>query len=351
MSWDRILTQTGAQLGAELSPLVLAADPHRRVLSRNLHLCAALGALSQACHDALSTDPAHRDAVGRAGALLSLLTKVDDQVIDGQSFHGGWRTPRAVVRARTRAHLRPTLASLRAGRPATDAPRCVLAAQLGEALQALSADPARLERLHRVIARGWQIQVEAVALLSAHPATTPDAPVDWITRQISGAWLLMIAMIGALPETVPEPLRPGEERAFYGWGDWIQRADALADLGKDTADGLINSVPVRRMWQRAPAAVSAAWGSGDTAALYGLAVSTGADAACLPPPGRLPALSGAMCRLGPVPGLLGWIQGFLTWRYLAAPACQRPASAPGWAGYAEGAAGWRRYLEAACSAP
>lgn len=346
------MTQTGAHLGAELAPLVRAADPGGRVLTRNLHLCAALGGLSLACHDALSARPAaHRAAVGRAGALLSLLTKVDDQVIDDLSFHGGVQTPRAVVRARTRAFLRPTLASLRAARPTEGAARCVLAAQLGESLRALSADPARLDRLLRVIARGWQIQVEAVALLSAHPATTSDAAVDWITRQISGAWLLMIAMVGALPETVSAPLSPSEERAFYGWGGWIQRADALADLGKDAADGLINSVPGRHMWRAAPKQAAAAWESGDAAALYALAVSTGADAACLPPPGALPALSASLARLGEVPGLLGWIQGFLTWRYLAAPGCERDAQDPLWQPYRAGAAGWRRYVEASCSVP
>ncbi|MFT4979292.1 MAG: hypothetical protein ACI8S6_005202 [Myxococcota bacterium] len=350
--WHQILLDTGAHFGRALASLVVAADPQGQVLGRNLHLCAALGALSQSCYDALSTDPVAREAVGRAGALLSLLTKVDDQVIDSLDFHGGWRTPRVLVRARTRAFLQPTLDSIRLAAPASRSPRCALAAELGSALSALSADPARLERLLAVIARGWQIQIEAVALLSAHPATTTDAQLSWVTRQISGAWLLMIAMVGALPASVPVPLSPEEEQAFYGWGGWIQRADALADISKDAADGLINSVPARHIWRQAPEAYEAALRSPGTEQLYALLAETGADAACLPPPGALAALSSPLSRLGAVPGLLAWIQGFLTWRYLAAPQCRQAVVGTAWTPYITHTAGWRAYAEgAACSAP
>jgi len=350
--WAQILTETGAHFGDQLSGMVHAADPESRVLPRNLHLCAALGALSQATHDALAAAPTHREAVGRAGAMLSLLTKVDDQVIDDRAFHGGWRTPRAVVRARTHAFLAPTLASLRTAQPAAATPRCRLAAALGAELRGLSASPARLERLLAVIARGWQIQVEAVAVLSAHPATTPDARVDWVTRQISGAWLLMIAMVGALPPTVAAPLRPDEEQAFYGWGGWIQRADALADLGKDTRDGLINSVPGRRVWREQPEAYEAALKAGAPDALYHLLVETNTDVACIPRPATLAALSARLERLGGVADLLTWTHGFLTWRYLAAPACQRDVTGRPWQPYIAGVHGWRAYAEgAACSAP
>ena len=347
--WHRPLLRAGARLGGDLYPLVRAADPERRVSDRNVHLCAALGVLSEECLRALAPLPlpAEAAAVARAGALLSLLTKVDDQVIDALDFHGGPHTPRGVVRARTRAWLAPTLRSLTAAAPTEDSARCRLAAQVGVELAALAASPARLARLHAVITRGWQIQVESVALLSAHPSTHTPARVAWITRQISGAWLLMITMVGALPASVPRPLTPAEERAFFGWGAWIQRADALADLGKDTADGLISSVPGRLIWERRPEAHRAALAAGDTDRLYALAAETDADLACLPPPGELVRLHRALARLGAVPDLLAWIRGFLAWRYLQHPACRRER-----AGGPAGAASWQAYVEGAtCLAP
>jgi hypothetical protein len=71
--------------------------------------------------------------------MLSLLTKIDDQVIDALEFHGGppacGRDLQALER-KTRAYLAPTLASIRSGRPDTAQPRCVLAAALGRRLRA-----------------------------------------------------------------------------------------------------------------------------------------------------------------------------------------------------------------------
>src|SRR5262249_23130679 len=52
----------------------------------------------------------------------------------------------------------------------------------------------RLERLLATIAFGWEVQVEAVATLTSHPAHVTREQVDAVTRDISGAWLLMVAM-------------------------------------------------------------------------------------------------------------------------------------------------------------
>jgi len=289
-------------------------------------LCAALGALSQTSYRALTIqpDPATLAAVGRAGALLSVLTKVDDQVIDAPDFHGGMHSPRAVVRQRTRHFLGVTVSAIQQGNAPADAPaRAQMAAALGRQLRELSASNDRLERLLAVITRGWQIQVEAVALLSAHPQTTSDAQIDWITRQISGAWLLMIAMVGALPQQVDRPLSPKEERCFFEWGGWIQRADSLADLGKDTADGLINSLPGRKLWRCRPEDYLCAVERGDIDWLYVALVEEAVDLECLPPEGALHQLEQRLQRLGEVPALLRWIHGLLSWRYLQASACRR----------------------------
>ncbi len=325
--WHQQLLQTGHQLSAQLDPLVSAADPLARVSRRSRHLCAALGALSASCLEALSAAPIHpalRAQVAEAGALLSLLTKIDDQVIDSLEFHGGWRTERGVLRARTRAWLQPTLRSIVAAAPAADAPRCHLAAELGGRLRALAADPQRLDHLLAIIARGWQIQVEAVARLSAHPATVSGAQVREVTGWISGAWLLMITAIGALPAAVPQPLTASEEAAFYAWGGWIQRADALADLPKDAADGLISSLPGWMLWSEDPASyLEAVTHQPDQ--LYAMLARSGVDRACLPPPGALAALEARLARLGSVPSLLRWIHRFLSWRYRTDPRCQSAA--------------------------
>ena len=167
-----------------------------------------------------------------------------------------------------------------------------------------------------------------------------------MTRQISGAWLLMIALVGALPASAPRPLTPAEERAFFAWGAWIQRADALADLGKDTADGLVNSLPGRHIWAARPEAYRALLAAPPSPdrerRLYALAAETGADRACLPPsPRALQALAAPLDRLGAVPDLLAWIHGFLCWRYFQHPACQTappPGNDQSWRAYVEGVA-------------
>jgi len=51
----------------------------------------------------------------------------------------------------------------------------------------------------------------------------------------------MITMVGALP--VRQGLTSEEKEAFFTWGAWIQRADALADLEREIRDGFISTIP------------------------------------------------------------------------------------------------------------
>lgn len=341
--WTSDLVAAGDGYLAELGPAVGAADPEARVEPRSRVLCAALGLLGVITLRALGGG-ASAAAVGRAAAMLSLLTKIDDQVIDARAFHGGAATDRAELRARTRAFLAPTLASLREARPATGEARCAFAADLGRALRGLGGDPARLAHLLDTIAMGWEIQVEAVAVLTSHPSAVSRAEVASITRRISGAWLLMIAMVGALPADAQRPLSKAEEEGFFAWGAAIQRTDALADLAKDLADGHLASYPGRILWERAPAAYLDAAARGDAAAIYALARAHAVDRDCLADPDE-PAHA-ALDALGEVPSLLAWIRAYLARRYLAHPLSAATAAPPAAARLFPDATGSVR-----CSAP
>jgi hypothetical protein len=338
------LLAAGARYLTDLGPAVGAADPDARVEPQSRLLCAALGLLAEAAYRALG-GRARAHAVGRAAAMLALLTKIDDQVIDGLPFHGGAGTDRAALRRRTRAFLAPTLASVRASRPTTAEPRCTFAAALGVALCELGGDPARRDHLLATLAAGWEIQVCAVAVLTAHPAAVSRAEVAAVTRAISGAWLLMIAMVGTLPPDASRAFSAAEEGEFFAWGSAIQRADALADLAKDLADGHLASFPGLLLWERAPAAYLDAAHRGDAAELYALVRAHGVDRACLPDAAEAAALERTLGGLGEVPALLQWIHAYLVGRYQAHPLSSTElGGAPGGA-LCEG--GERR----ACSAP
>lgn len=327
--WYQPLIRVGEQLLVELSPLLAATDPQGTVTGPSRMLCAALGLLAQECYAGLGGQ-VQRDQVGRAAALLSLLTKIDDQVIDSPAFHGGMgaqgRDASDLCR-RLHDYLWPTLRSLRAAKPESLEPRCIMAAQLGQELRQLSAHSERLEHLLDVIEMGWGIQVDAVVLLSSHPADVTVAQAREITKKISGAWLLMIALVGTLPADALRAMSSAEEAAFFDWGALIQSADALADLEKDVADGMCSSLPGRLMYHSAPDAMLAACASGDADALYRLCAQLGADLECMPDW----QLRQALRRTGPgaVGELLAWIHHFLTWRYLSHPSCQRAVAAAG----------------------
>lgn len=322
-SWYPRLISVGERLLVELSPLLRAADPYETVTVQSRLLCAALGLLGQECYAGLGGGKQPGE-VARAAALLSLLTKIDDQVIDSAAFHGGMGAPGRFnddLRARLHDHLWPTLRSLRAASPENSEPRCAMAAQLGQHLRALSAHPERLAHLLSVIELGWGIQVDAVVLLSSHPADVTVAQTCEITRKISGAWLLMIALVGTLPADAARPMSSAEEAAFFDWGGLIQAADALADLEKDVGDGMCSSLAGCLMYRSAPEAMLAACAARDPGALYGLCAATGTDLQCLPDWEVRERLRGT--GPGEVGELLAWIHHFLTWRYLSHPSCQR----------------------------
>ena len=342
VSIDQQLLQTGARLGKLLRPAVHAADLDRRVSARNLHLCAALGALAVETAKALGASAEDADRAGHAAAMLSLVTKVDDQIIDSPDFHGGMQTDRAALRDRCTRFLAPTLTSIRTGRPATDEPRCQLAAQLGCALRDLGSHGDRLSVLLDEIAHGWGVQVDAVAVFSAHPSTVDLETVAGVTAQISGSWLRMISLVGTLAPGALRGFTVDEHRAFTEWGRAIQQADALADLGKDIADGLVSSLPAWLLHDVGPGA----WEAGLACPEIAVAAHN-IDVRCVVSAAELGGLRARLSGLGKVPALLHWIHGFLLFRYLQGPACVRPMDHPAMAPHMGSVGSWAAYLGAA----
>jgi hypothetical protein len=322
---DQILLSTAATHLRPLSGLLAAANVNGRVNPRSAALCCGLACLARACYAALGGHR-HVELVGEAAAMLALLTKIDDEIIDSLEFHGGPlardREPHALDR-RTRAYLAPTLASIRAAAPQTTEPRCVLAARLGLALRELACTRQRLDHLIDTIAFGWEVQVRAVRLLSSDPRTVDPAAIEAVTADISGAWLLMVTMVGELPEDARRPIDTREEAAFYRFGLHVQTADALADLHKDTADGLVASRVGVRLAAREPDLWQRALTTGELAPLYRGMVDHAIDLATFPGATELDALDGALSGLGLVPTWLRWIHAFLSWRWWVHPLCPR----------------------------
>lgn len=326
-AFDQVLLRTAATQLAQLQPLLARADPGGLIRPRSRMLCAGLSGLARSAYLALGGQR-QLDAVGEAAAMLSLLTKLDDQIIDDLDFHGGPLAPArsrapAELDARTRAYLAPTLASIRQARPSSPEPRCLLAAALGQRLRALAGSPERLDHLLDTVAFGWEVQVRAVRLLSSDPATVSPAAIAAVSADISGAWLLMITMVGELPADAARPLGARECASFYRWGLHIQTADALADLAKDTADGLVCSRPGQRLAQREPQLWRRALEHGELAPLYAGMVAHGLDLELLPRADELDALAEQLAGLGQVGAWLRWIHAFLSWRWFVHPACPR----------------------------
>lgn len=342
-SWTPLLMHTGQRCLVDLLPLVDRADPNGTITPRSRLLCAALSQLALEVFDALGGE--NGEDVATAAAELALLTKLDDQVIDALPFHGGATTDREAVARRTRAYLDPTLESIRRGSPVNDEARCDLAADLGRRLDQLALGSDRLPALLDLIARGWAIQVNAVTVLTAHPSAVSTSRVARTSADISGAWLLMVAMVGTLPHRVRRAMTRDECRAFFDYGLHIQRADALADLCKDLAEGLINTNPSRLVWERAPAAYEDALAREDTEAVYHLYRGTGADVDVLPASDALDALDVRLAELGRLPQLLRWIHGFLTWRYVSHPLSRRSAADPAFAPWLAGDPSWTDYMD------
>jgi hypothetical protein len=348
---DQILLDTAARHLRPLASLLDCADPSASVTPRSRMLCAGLACLARSCYTALGGG-SRIDEVGEAAAMLSLLTKIDDQVIDALEFHGGpleHDRDRVALDRRTRAYLAPTLASIRAGQPVNAEPRCLLAAALGRRLSSLAGDRERLAHLLDTIAFGWEVQVRAVRVLSSDPSRIEAAEVEAVTADISGAWLLMITMIGELPEDASRPLSVDEIAGFYEWGLHIQTADALADLAKDTADGLVASRPGFELARVRPDLWRGAFERAELEPLYRGMVEEEIDLSLWPDAEQLDALERQLAGLGAVPTWLRWIHGFLSVRWLVHPLCPRGLERDDELGRRLGrawASGWTRWQAA-----
>lgn len=318
MGYDERLGDQGRRFLEPLEGLVERADPRGTVAPRSRVLCAALGSLSQATYWGLGGTE-RIEEIGVAGAALSLLTKVDDEVIDDVSFHG--RGPRCALRGRTRRYLAPTLESIRTGAPYDRQPRCRLAADVGRRIAEL-AECERRNRLLALITRGWSIQVDAVWCLSSAPRDMLLERVAEVTRNISGAWLSMIAMIGAVTAET-RALTDDEIEAIFDWGFHIQRADALADLDKDRRQGL-QCTWVGKL-------LSSSSEPTTTQEAYRRVAELGIDRSSVPAAAEVERLA---CRLVALPELhrqLHWIHRFLVHRYVVHEAsCVDDAFAAEW---------------------
>jgi hypothetical protein len=301
------LAAVGARALSGMGPLLALADPAGRLSPESAHLCAALSLL--ATEAARGLGGAEDARVGQAAAMLALLTKLDDQHIDSPAFHAS--LPRAHLARETAAYLAPTLASIRSGRPESEEPRCLLAAALGAVLAELATldGGARREGLLRLIASGWATQVEAVTTFTAHPSQVSDSVVARVTGEISARWLRMITAVGTLAPGA-RALTADEVEAFSGWGAWIQRADALADLEKDSLDLHLSTVIGRMAYLAHGERWVEAVRGGDRA---GVRRQVGAlDLSALrPAEAELDRLEARLASLGEVGPILRWIHGFL----------------------------------------
>ena len=331
MDWGERLLGRGALLLERIGPTFDEADPAGTVRPASRLLCAGLAELAGCTWSARRACEPPPEVL-EAAALLALLTKLDDQVIDSRAFHGGAASDPEALRRRTDAFLAPTLESIRAGVPRLNEPRCHLAGRLGASLRVICPDPVRRARLLDVIAHGWTIQSSAVVLFTRWPEALRESDLDRVTADISGAWLLMIALVGALPERFGVWPGADEQAAFYEWGLHIQRADALSDLEVDQGEALIATSVGWRACRADPVRYRAVCDGVDPDGLHGLLLDSDVDLSCLPEPDALDRLDARLAGLGELPGLLRWIHGFLLGRYLAGPLCRRaphhPAFAP-----------------------
>lgn len=321
--WLSKIDATGHRLLSAHGDWIDAADPDESVSPRSRRLCAGLGVLGLACYRALG-GRRHEEEVLQACAVLSWLTKLDDQVIDDLPFHGGANRSPIQLRWKVRTYLEPTLQAIIEPSTARDEPRCRLAARLGRMLRELDpSEGGRREALIRFIAEGWRIQVDAVERLTRAPEEVSAAAIKRTTSEISGAWLLMISAVGMVPGDAVRRLTPAEKNAFYGWGLHIQRADALADLEKDLAEGLIATEVCHRLWWRDPVLYRLFRETGDVDAVYRGVFEEGIDEELLPAAEALEVLDAALWELGDVTVILRAIHGFLLTRYLLHPRSRR----------------------------
>ena len=285
-------------------------------------LCAALSTLACTCYTSLGGSQ-HLDLVSQTATQLALLTKIDDDVIDSLPFHQGHHVARDHIIQQTRSYLAPTLSSIHTASAFYQDDRCQLAAALGQNLRTLSSNSKRLRHILSWIDQGWEIQAQAVAILTAHPSLYTLQQVKHISAQISGVWLLMITLVGTLPADATRTLTLEEENAFFTWGEAIQIADALADFKKDLYDKHMCTVPGRLLFQHHGDAYIEWIDHNSLSMLYQSLVTNQVDLACLPAVDFYQSASIPLHNLKETAYLLQWIHGFLTWRYIHAMESQR----------------------------
>ena len=342
--WHQRLFATGQCYYQELDSEVSSADTANRVKGSSRFMFAAFGQLARSCYCSLG-GKLYVHEVGRAAAMLSLLTKIDDQKIDDLAFHGWFVRDQEGVISRVRDYLAATLDSIVWARPLNKEPRCQLAARLGQEIRALAPEKQRLEHLLSVITQGWETQARAVAVLSSHPEEISLQDVRQVTADIGGAFGLMLTLIGTLPQDTDRLLTDAEEEAFYEWGFYIQAADALADLEKDIGEGMISSFPGYLAWTHNKEAYLEACQQQDIERIYQLFHTHNTDVACLPQSESLTDLDRKLSGLSENASLLRWLHGFILWRYLNHPRCVRKKTHPDFRSYGHDALHWQEYVD------
>ncbi len=316
LDWTTEVIDEGRACLARLGREIDEADPDGLVLPRSRLLCAGLARLATETAEALGAGSARTDVADLA-ASISLLTKIDDEVIDSLAFHGGSSSdPRETAR-KTAAFLAPTLASMRAGRPVTAEPRCRLAATIGRRITVLSADDRRANALFELLSQGWDTQVDAVVTLTRDPATSDAKSVDRVTRRISGDWLAIVAACGTLPASAARSLTLDEVEAVRDLGRYVQRTDSLCDLEKDQREGLTSTWAACEAHRRSGARLGTIEASYEAVARFGI------DADAIPSPAVVAAVAERLSGLGHVASILEWIRKMLLARYLAHPLTHR----------------------------
>jgi hypothetical protein len=290
---SRVIERGRASLG-RLGRAIDDADPEGLVLPRSRVLCAGLAELAVTVLGALSPVSDEGEVVDLA-ASLSLLTKIDDEVIDSLSFHGGQSAPRGRVRARTEAFLGVTLRAIESGASESSEPRAVFAADVGRRIRTLAATAEARDALLLLVRQGWRTQVDAVTTLTDDPLRVDLHEVDRVTRRISGDWLALIAACGALPSG--GCLSGPEVEAIRDAGELIQRADSLADLEKDQREGLTSSWAACRLAESGLDTTS-------LAARYHACSALGLEQRASPGPALAETIR---LRLGRIPELAGWL--------------------------------------------
>lgn len=312
--WTNEVLEEGRTSMSRLGAAVDAADPAGLVLPRSRLLCAGLARLAVEVARSLGAGARQREVADLA-ASISILTKIDDEVIDSRAFHGGMAADRLLVTRKTAAFLAPTLASMREARPVTTEPRCSLAAHIGGRIRSLAATPARADALLDLLAQGWTTQVDAVVTLTDDPFEVNMGAVDRVTRRISGDWLAIVAACGALPKEAARFIADDEVEAIRDAGLYIQRSDSLCDLEKDQAEGLTSTWAACRASRARPAVR----GPQRLEALFDIVHGAGIDAAAIPTRSQVESVAARLAGLGGVHGLLEWVRKMLLARYLAHP--------------------------------